>query len=105
MLCTLLPLLVLPCADALPGRRAAAAAMANPLTARLRKSLLVLILVTRANIDRFQSNCRGINLRSGRDNHSNPRRYPCFREAGTRRDALPCGDFLVPIRKLVAKAR
>src|SRR3979411_2367333 len=46
---------VLPCADALPGRSTAAAVMADPLTARLRKSLLVLIFVTRANADQFQS--------------------------------------------------
>src|ERR1700738_1203499 len=41
------------CADALTGRRTEAAVIADPLTARLRKSLLVLILVTRANA--FQS--------------------------------------------------
>jgi len=29
--------------------------MADPLTARLRKSLLVLILITQANSDQFQS--------------------------------------------------
>jgi hypothetical protein len=34
-------------ADALSGRRAAAAVIADALTARFRKSLLVLILVTR----------------------------------------------------------
>jgi hypothetical protein len=39
-------------ADALPGR--SAAVMADPLTARLRKSL-VLIHVTPANADQFQS--------------------------------------------------
>ena len=57
----LLPSLVLPRADALPGRSAAAAVMADPLTARLRKSLLVLIHVTRANADQFQiDDCCGI---------------------------------------------
>src|ERR1700733_1763164 len=47
MLFMLLPSLVLPCANALPGKRAAAAVMADPLTATLRNSLLVLILVAR----------------------------------------------------------
>src|SRR4030088_1300856 len=51
----MLPSFVLPCADALPGRSTAAAVMADPLTARLRKSLLVLIFVTRADADQFQS--------------------------------------------------
>jgi hypothetical protein len=46
---------VIHAADALPGRSAAAAVMADPLTARLRTSLLVLIHVTRANADQFQS--------------------------------------------------
>jgi hypothetical protein len=49
----LLPSVGLPCADAVPRKSAAAAVMADPLTARLRKSLLVLILVAQANADQF----------------------------------------------------
>src|SRR6267143_5870061 len=78
MLFMLLPSLVLPCADALPGRRAAAAVMADPLTARLRKSLLVLILVTRVNADRFQSTIAADKSPfTRRHSCSNPRRYSC----------------------------
>src|ERR1700693_3087212 len=40
----LLPSLELPCASALPDRRVAAALIADPLTARFRKSLLVRII-------------------------------------------------------------
>ena len=45
MLFMLLPSIVLLCAGALPGKGAAAAVMADPLKARSRNSLLVLILV------------------------------------------------------------
>ena len=58
----LLLLPALPCADALPDRRAAAAVMADPLTARLRKSLLVLILIAKPMPIRF-------NRRLPRRNH------------------------------------
>src|SRR6267142_2938045 len=44
MLFMLLPSLVLPCANALPGSRDAAAVIADPLTARFRKSLLLRIV-------------------------------------------------------------
>jgi hypothetical protein len=39
------------CANVLSGSRAAAAVTADPLAARFRKSLLVLILVTRSGLE------------------------------------------------------
>jgi hypothetical protein len=58
MLFVLLRSPVLPCDNAFPRKAAAAAAMADPLIATLRKSLLVLILGTR-DADPLQSTIAG----------------------------------------------
>jgi hypothetical protein len=51
MVFVLLPSFARRSADALPGKRAVAAVIADPWTARFRKSLLVLILVTRGDLE------------------------------------------------------
>src|SRR5260370_2839350 len=100
----LLPLLVLPCADALPGRSAAAAVMADPLTAKVSSSAHACPpgQCRSVSIDDccgIKSPFTGVTVLLIRG------ATLIFWEIGTGRDALPRGNFLMPVRKLVAKAR